>query len=104
MIRGPPTCVNSIFTCHHGSSWMPGASSGKLGETDGSSKRSRSIATDGVSVAKACFSHGRTFFTAGVRPRHPPGACTVAVVEGCAVRYVQAAETPLERLPHDGSH
>ncbi len=71
MIRGPPAYVNIIFTCHRGSSWMPGASSGTRGVTDGVSRLSLSVATDEAAWEKAFFSQVLTFFTDGVRPRNP---------------------------------
>ena len=55
MVRCPPACVNTIFTCHRGSSWMPGALSSTLGVTDGLTRLSLSVATDGASMEKAFF-------------------------------------------------
>jgi hypothetical protein len=55
MVRSPPAGVNIIFTCHRGSSWLPGASSGTRGVTDGGSRLSLSVATDEASVAQAFF-------------------------------------------------
>jgi len=99
MIRGSPAGVNTIFTCYRGSSWMPGASSGTRGVTDGWSRLALSVATAGASVDQAFFYQVRAFFTDGVRPRHPPCACTVAVVEGGAVRYGQSSKPPSDTDP-----
>jgi hypothetical protein len=71
MVRCSHACVNTIFTCHRGSSWMPGASSGTRGVTDGVSRLSLSVATDGAAWEKAFFYHVLTCFTDGVRPRNP---------------------------------
>jgi hypothetical protein len=69
MVRGPPASVNILFTCHRGSSWMPGASSGTRGVTDGVSRLALSVAIDGASWEKAFFSHVLTFF--GSVPQRP---------------------------------
>jgi hypothetical protein len=55
MVRGPPACVNTIFTCHRGFLVDARVSSGTRGVTDGWSRLSLSVATDGASVAQAFF-------------------------------------------------
>jgi hypothetical protein len=71
MVRGPSANVNIMFTCHRGSSWMPGASSRTRGVTDGVSRLALSIATDGAAWEQAFFSHVLTCFTDDVRPQNP---------------------------------
>src|SRR5919198_5037117 len=93
MVRYPPACVNIIVICHRGAYWIPGASSGTLGVTDGLSRLFLRAATAGTSLEKVfyikCFSSSHTVSDPGIHHEPSPDG----VVEGCAVRYVQASAT-----------
>ena len=70
-VRGPPSCVNTIFPCHRDSSWMPGHHR-PVWRQDGWSRLSLSVATEGASVDTAFFSPVRPCFTDGGRPPVSP--------------------------------